>query len=147
MYILKLVHPFNRRSTDKRNHWTLSEMLPTLCSWTLIRSALYQAVSSPEALYEMSVKYQQHQFPLTIILPQSSISHMSSNEAQQTEQATAGVQILRRSFSTLERRDCWAEISDTDTASESLHFMVNYQSDRKSGFNSGARRDSSLWAR
>ena len=74
----------------------------------------------------MSVKYQKHQFPLTIILPQSSVSDMSGDEVQQTERATAGVQILQRSVFTPERRDCWAEISDINTARKLLHFMVNY---------------------
>lgn len=48
----------------------------------------------------MSVKYQEHQFLLTVILPQSSDSGMSGDEAQQAERATAGLKILQQSVST-----------------------------------------------
>lgn len=51
---------------------------------------------------------------------------MSGDEVQQTGRATAGMQILQRSVSTPEKRDCWAEISDTNTAGEFVDFMVNY---------------------
>ena len=74
----------------------------------------------------MSVKYQEHQFPLTIILPQSCVSHLSGDEVQHTERGAAGEQILQRSVSTPEKRHCRAEISGTDQP-QSLDFTLNDQ--------------------
>ena len=133
-----------KRETQSRHGWTLSNTSSTSCSWRFIRSAQYQTLKSPEALYEMSVKYQEHQFPLTIILPQSCMSHLSGDEVQHTERGAAGEQILQRSVSTPEKRHCRAETSPTDQPQpESLGFTWTIRW-RQSRLSSGGNTSETL---
>lgn len=72
----------------------------TLCSWTF--PIVIAPYGSLEVLREMSLKYQRHQFPLTVNTPSRAASlRMSTEEEeeQQAEWATAAAKILKRSVS------------------------------------------------
>lgn len=85
-------------------------------------SALGQTIKSPDGLYEMSVKYQEHQFSLAII-PSPSVSLLrAARKCHKLSEQQLAYRYYSDLFPPLRKETSGAEISDSDTGKELLDF-------------------------